>query len=206
MPPRYKGRKYKRRGRRRLIARVNRLSRRIGVKERKFIDTQIVNTAIITTGTITQLSNIAQGLTEFTRVGNKITVTGILLKYLQNANISTNTRVMLVQDKQTNGAIYVNTDLLEDASAQDIILSPRNSDFKRRFRVVYDRTHPFDVNARATHVVSKFFKMNIPLRYDTNVGDITDLQSSSFSLFVCTETAGAAVVNTVFVRLFFTDS
>ncbi len=200
---RYRRKRYPRRG---LARKVNRLTKSVGMKERKFIDTQIVNTAMANTGTITQLTNIAQGLTDVTRIGNKITIVGLLLTYIQNSDISTNTRVMLVQDKQTNGAIYIAADLLQDATTQDIIVSPKNADFKRRFRVYLDKNHPFSVAGGATKFYKKFFKMNIPLRYDANVGDITDLQSSSLSLFVATETAGAAVVNTVFVRVYFIDS
>ncbi len=98
--------------RRTLTKKVNILAKKVGNKERKFIDTQIVNTAMSATGTITQLTNIQQGVTDATRLGNKITVVGVLLSYLQNSDITTNTRVMLVQDKQTNGAIYAAGDLL----------------------------------------------------------------------------------------------
>lgn len=113
---------------------------------------------------------------------------------------------MLVQDKQTNGAIYAAADLLQDASTQDIIVSPKNADMNRRFRVFLDKNHPFSVNASGTQFYRKFHKMNMPIRYDANVGDITDLQSNSLSLLIATETAGAGVVNTIFARVYYTDS
>ncbi len=208
MPYRRSYRRFRRRRmpRRNLTRKVNRLTKAVNMKERKFIDTQIINTAMSATGTITQLTNVAQGVTDVTRIGNKITVVGVLLSYLQNSDISTNTRVLLVQDKQTNGAIYASEDLFQDATAQDIIVSPKNADFKRRFRIYLDKNHSFSVAGVGTKYFKKFFKMNIPMRYDANVGDITDIQSSSLSLFVCTETAGAAVVNTVFCRIYYIDS
>ncbi len=206
MPP-YK-RRYRRRYKRKpgLTRKVNRIAKSVVMKERKFVDTQIVNTAMAATGTITQLTNLAQGLTDVTRIGNKVTVVGVYLSYMQNSNITTNTRVLLVQDKQTNGAIYTAGDLLQDATAQDIIVSPKNADFNRRFRCFIDKNYSFSVNCAGTRFYKKFIKMNIPMRYDANVGDITDLQSSSLSLFVATETAGAAVVNTVFCRVYYIDS
>lgn len=200
---RFRKRRVPRRG---LARKVNRLVKSVNMKERKFIDTQIINTAMASTGTITQLTNLVQGVTDSTRIGNKITVVGCLLTYIIDANITTNIRVMLVQDKQTNGAIYTNADLLHDATAQDIIVSPKNADFKRRFHVYHDKNYSYSVAGVATKFYKKFFKMNVPMRFDANAGDITDLQSSSLSWFVATETAGAAVVNTLFCRVYYIDS
>ncbi len=194
---------YPRRG---LAKKVNRLSKAVNMKERKFIDTQIVNTAMAATGTITQLTNLVQGVTDSTRIGNKITVVGCLLTYIIDANITTNIRVLLVQDKQTNGAIYLNSDLFQDETAQDIIVSPKNADFKRRFKVYHDKNYSYSVAGVATKFYKKFFKMNIPMRFDANNGDITDIQSNSLSWFVATETAGAGVVNTLFCRVYYIDS
>ncbi len=201
---RYRLRRFKRKPG--LVRKVNRIAKSVAMKERKFIDTQIINTAMANTGTITQLSNLVQGLTDSTRIGNKITIVGCYLCYMQNSDITTNTRVLLVQDKQTNGAIYLNSDLLQDATAQDIVVSPKNADFKRRFRCYIDKNYSFSVNGAGTRFYKKFIKMNIPMRFDTNVGDITDVQSSSLSLFVVTETVGAGVVNTVFCRVYYIDS
>ncbi len=196
----------RRRYKKTLTKKVAVLAKKVGNKEAKFIDTQIVNTAMAATGTITQLTNIGQGGSAFDRVGNKITVIGVLLTYIQNSDISTNTRVLLVHDKQTNGAIYTAAELLQDASAQDIIVSPKYIDFKRRFKCISDKNYSFSVNGSNTRFFKRFYKVNIPLRYDANAGDITDLQSSSLSLLVATETAGAAVVNTIYVRVYFSDS
>lgn len=202
---RRKRRPYKTRSRG-LVRKVNRLQRTVGNKEHKFLDTTLDSVALVTTGTITQLSNLAQGLTDATRIGNKITVRGILLKYISDANVTTNSRYMLVQDKQTNGVIYANTDLLQSAAARLIIVSPRNADFKRRFKVWYDKTHSFSVAGSGSRYVTHFSKMNVPCRYDTNAGDITDVQTNSFSLMTMTETAGAAVIQHVFIRIYYTDS
>ncbi len=208
--PRYKGKAAYRKKmgfkRKTLTQKVAKLQRSVSSKERKFIDTQIVNTAMSATLTITQLTNLVQGVTDATRIGNQITVVGCLMRYIMNSNISTQIRVMLVQDRQTNGVIYANSDLLQDATSQDLIVSPYNADFKRRFKIHYDRSHPFDVNGQSTHFVSKYFAMNIPIRYDANAGDITDIQSSSLSFCAAAETAGAGVVNTFFIRIYYTDT
>lgn len=57
--------------RRNLSKKVANLSKKVGNKERKFIDTQIINTAMANVGTITQLTNIVQGVTDATRLGRR---------------------------------------------------------------------------------------------------------------------------------------
>ncbi len=204
--PFFRRRRHRRRRKVGLARKVNRIAKTVASKERKFIDTQILNTAMSATGTITQLTNLTIGNTDTTRIGSKVTVVGVLLTYLQNSDITTNTRVMLVQDKQTNGAVYIPADVLQDVTAQDMIVSPRNSDNKRRFRVWLDKNHSFSVAGTGTRYFKKFYKMNLPIRYDSNAGTIADLTSNSLSLLISTETAGAGVVNTVFARIFYTDS
>lgn len=206
--PRYKSKGAYRNGKKKtLTQKVARLSRVVNNKERKFIDTQLKDVAVANTMTITQLTNLVQGVTDSTRIGNQITVVGCLMRYIMAADISTQIRVMLVEDKQTNGAIYLVGDLLQDGSTGgDNIVSPYNADFKRRFKVHYDRNHQFDINSRATVFVSKYFKLNIPIRYDTNAGTIADIQSSSLTFSATAELPAANVTHTIFLRVYYTDS
>ncbi len=73
--PRHKQRRQRRK--KTLTQKVAKLQKAVSSKERKFIDSSEQNNAAGTTPTIKQLSNLAQGLTDNTRIGNKITVTGI---------------------------------------------------------------------------------------------------------------------------------
>ncbi len=108
--------------------------------EFKFLDTEGTVVAIpIGVGTITQLTNIAQGDTSSTRTGDSIKLTSLSMK----ANISMNTSsvithcaIFLVEDKQTNSAIYITAQLLSNATDQDSIVSALNLDNKYRFRVI----------------------------------------------------------------------
>ncbi len=184
-----------------LAKRVSRLEK---AREFKIIDTQLSSNAQNSTPKITQLTNLIQGLTDSTRIGNKITITGIQLRYTVNDTITNEYRIMLVLDKQTNGVIYVSGDLLEDITAQDNIVSPVNRDNKKRFRVFYDKVHLMSVAGVANGQGRKFIKVNIPVMYDSTAGDITDLTSSSLSLLTVAHTA--SVAQTVFVRIFYTDS
>lgn len=206
MPPlRFKGFPARRRRRKKTLAnKVAKLQRTVGNPERKFIDTQLTSSSITSTPVITQLCNMAQGLTENTRVGSKVVVSGIQLKYFITQSTTKHFRLMVVQDKQTNGAIYVAGDLLADATGGDAIVSPVNRDNKNRFKVVYDKMDSVSVAGPASAMRSTFIKLNTPLRYDGNAGDITDLTSSSYSVMAISDASSTAL--TIFVRLFFIDA
>ena len=111
---------------------------------------------------------------------------------------------MVIHDKQTNGAAYADSDILADDSAVDNIVSPRNRDNLHRFDVLYDRVHPISLTGMDQAYVSKFIKLNIPVRYDGNAGTIADLASSSLSVFNMSRISASEL--TMFFRVFYTDS
>ncbi len=170
-------------------------------REYKFIDQQLQ----VTSGaslTITKLTNLAQGDTETTRTGSKIVITGILFKALLTDTASSNTRLMIVLDKQTNQAIYTEGDLIHDVTANDIIVSPINHNNRHRFKLLLDRVYPIDINKDT--VIRRFYKVNIPILYDANVGSIADLTSNSLSFAQANDGGTGGLV--LFMRLYFTDS
>lgn len=88
--------------------------------ERKFKNTVVDDAAIAATLTINNLTVIAEGNGESERVGRKLTVTKISVLYSMQlpgsttaAASSDTVRCMLIQDKQTNGAQFVATDLID---------------------------------------------------------------------------------------------
>lgn len=206
MVNRFASRHKQRRQRRKktLAGKVAKLQRTVGNPERKFIDTQLTSQAITSVVTLSQLSNMAQGMTENTRIGSKVVVTGIQLKYFISQSTTKHFRFMIVQDKQTNGAIYAAGDLLADATAGDAIVSPANRDNKNRFRVHYDQMDSISIAGKASAMHSRFVKLNVPLRYDGNAGDITDLSSSSFTALLVSDASSTAL--TMHIRLWFIDT
>lgn len=189
-----------------LTKKVAVLSKKVGNKERKFLDTQLNNIALTTAPIVTELTNVAQGNSDATRLGSKITIVGIELNYLVQSAISNSMRILIVQNRQSNGATINSAELYQDNSAGDNIVSPWHKDFKRKFTVKYDKVHLFSSTGNAFSTAKKYIKCNIPIRYDGNVGDITDVQSNSLSYVTSVDIADATAVNTVFVRLWFTDS
>lgn len=159
---------------------------------------------------IVQLSNLQIGDTTNTRDGSQVKMVGIDLNYLIQINLSgvlTNVRIMLVQDKQTNQAVYLNTDLLANVTAGVGIVTPRNLDNLHRFRVLYDRTHSLH-DAQTTLVVRKYIKKDILLRYDatSDPAVIANMTQNSISLVQFTNVGSNHPLITSFMRMRFIDN
>lgn len=183
--------------------------RRLLNVEIKNHDVQQVGVALSNTMVITQLSNIAQGGTTNTRDGAQCKMLGIDFNYLLTISANASrpaVRIMLVLDKQTNQAIYTIADLIEDVSASDNIVSPRNLDNKHRFTILYDRTHVLGLQGNTNIVVRKYIKKDILLRYDASTPSIADLTQNSLSLVQVTNDAAEPPTITSFMRIRFVDN
>ncbi len=185
------------------------IKRLINVEVKNF-DVQLTGTAITDTPLITQLSNIPQGDGVSARDGAQCKMIGLELSFALNQSTSsaggTQIRVMLVQDKQTNQAIYTAADLLEDVTQSDALVSPRNLDNMRRFSVLLDRTWVLNI-AGVTNILYKhYFKKDVLLRFDASTPSIADLTQNSMSLLL----VGNEVTNdptiTLFARLRYVDN
>jgi len=115
-------------------------------------------------GTLTLLNDIAQGLTESTRVGDEIYATSIQFRVIMTAGSSAtvttsanSTRIIVFWDQQANAAAPTVTDLL-DTTAGSAIIAPYNDDYQKRFKVIYDRT--FSINSQ--YVYSRNWTAKLP--------------------------------------------
>lgn len=177
--------------------------------EYKFHDVKVTSAAQATSPTPIQLVNIAIGDSGSQRDGNQLKAVGIYLKYLWTIDASaTNTqvRVLLVHDKQTNGAIFTGADVLADVSAIDNIISPYNLDNKYRFRILYDRVHQMNNGGNQSVTAKKFIKLNEKLRYDNAAAAISSLTSSSYSLLIMSSESSNYPLITLHSRLRFVDN
>lgn len=178
--------------------------------EYKLIDTLHSSVLMTVAPIITPLTNIVQGDSNVTRDGSNLKIVSIAWNYFIHMNssaTSTMTRVLLVHDKQTNQALFTGTDLLTDVSISDGINSFRNLDNSQRFHVLYDRRHAHSVAGNSRTTKGSFHKqVQYKIRYDANVGDITDLTMSSLSLvFFSNESTVTPTFNS-FIRLRFIDN
>ncbi len=152
--------------------------------EQKFNDTLVAST-IGTTMTIDQLTNLSVGDTSSTRDGDQVKFMSIDLNYHIVINASataSEVRVILIEDKQTNGVIFTSAMLLEDDSANDALVSPLNLDNKFRFNILYDRNHQVSISGAQRVHIKKFFTVQKKVRYSLAAGNLTDIRSSSYAL------------------------
>ncbi len=174
------------------LAMVKSVKRLINVEVKNF-DTQLTNTAVTDAIGITQLTNIPQGDTRSTRDGAQCKMIGLELNFAISMHASafnTQFRLIVVLDKQTNQAVYLAADLLDDITPFDSIISPRNLDNMKRFAVLYDRTFAFHVGGTNSFIVRKYIKKEVLLRYDASTSTIADLTQNSLSILtVATEPA-----------------
>ncbi len=183
--------------------------------EMKVLQTSGTATAIPDgAGATVQISNIATGDTSILREGNMILIKKIEIDIMLKLNASASSsqvRVILVRDKQANGAVIPVNDFLEVVTNFLSLLSPRDHNFLQRFTVLYDKVHVLNrpgvaaiaSNTRHIHIRKK---QNIKIRYDGVVGDITDIQTNSYALvFISNEPTNEPTFDH-FVRLSFIDN
>ncbi len=191
-----------------------------GDKELKFFDTVVDDAIIAPTMSIFNLSVIPQGNGESERVGRKITIkkihmTGIVTLTSPSSGVQTSDCLicMLVQDKQTNGAQFIATDLLD----LDGFRSFRNLANSQRFRVLYKCQYGMRVQGATRidegqiifgediRIVSIIRVVNIPIEYDNSATDgrITSVRTNN--IYWVTQSNEGILTSLISCRLRFED-
>ncbi len=192
---------------------------RTAVTELKFHDLDVNDAVVAAAGTIAQVSclTIAQGTTESTRIGRKVTVRSINWRFsieLPSANSASSTsevvRVILYQDKQTNGATATVAGILETDDFQSF----NNLANKSRFRTLMDRTYDLviptitDLAGPTTNTGefilsdSLFKKVNIPIEYDNSftTGVIGTMRSNNIGVLLLSKSGLAGFESKMRIR------
>ncbi len=114
---------------------------------------------------------------------------------------------MLVKDKQTNGVQYTLDQFLQTPTFPQNLHSPYNLDNKYRFQVLIDKIYNMGENWKSLISIKWFKKLTGSLRYEGNLGDITDLSSVSYSIvFIGSNAAPDDITISSYNRLRFYDS
>jgi hypothetical protein len=115
-------------------------------------------------------------------------------------------RIVVVQDKQTNGAALAITDVFNAVQVNSL----QNIYNAERFRILYDTR--FMLNAYGEPISQRVVNFEIPLNvlttYNTgNAGTVADINTNSLYLLVFGNVGAGATASTVTgnVRLSFTD-
>ncbi len=181
-------------------------------------------TADLSGGVIVNTSSInliPQNVTEKGRVGRKCTIKSINWRGNLNQTLiaaaalrdDSEVRLMVVLDKQCNGAAPTVTGVLETGD----IHSFNNLANKGRFRTLSDQTFRLSANSAAGNgtandapaVVMPFswFKnCNIPIEFDAATGAITEIRSNNLFILMIASVAGSVISLDSKIRLRFTDS
>ncbi len=196
-----------------LAHQVYKLKRLINV-EQKFFDVTSAATNIVDgIGTIVQLTNIPQGDTDETRDGAQVKLSSWSFKAFitvspsipVDGNVVT---VLLVEDKQTNQAIYTTATLLQNTGNILSPISSLNLDNKFRFKV--HKRWIFQINSSSgPRKILKFYKKfnnKMFLRFDASTPAIADLTTKSLSLLFIGTAATNVPQITFFNRLRYIDN
>lgn len=186
-----------------------------GSMEKKYKDTNVEELGDLTNGEITgSLNIIPQGTTDITRIGNKITVTNINVRFGVGqddmaANPSSlllqagNLRVIMYLDKQANGAYAEPTDILTISGGAGVttINRFRNMDQVDRFVILKDKIYKAPINtgfingstSAATNTGVNWYNINktcsIPIHFSSTTGAITEMKSNNIGLLVISDNA-----------------
>lgn len=187
-----------------LTKQVAGLARMINTED-KYIDLTTSST-VSSTGTVFALNGVAQGLTDITRIGNKIRGKDVLCRGVFAINASaTNTliRAILFCDKQYNGADPAVSDVLGSAS----VLAPLNRDNTERFVILKDQLISLVVSQDNAQKTTKWYK-TIPWHMYYSGTDATDasLQTNALCILLLSNEATNVPSFSIISRVKFYDN
>lgn len=142
-------------------------------------------------GSINLLNGMTQGDGPNNRTGTSIKMKSYEIKYgLQNnaTAINTQCRVLLVLDKQSNGAAPVLTDILQTNSPY----SPRNLNNRKRFKILMDKRYSLSTagpNNTNDSTYMKNVETHVQFFSTSNLGTIADISSNALYLVHCSDQA-----------------
>lgn len=118
--------------------------------------------------------NMPQNTSESGRIGRKITIKGYFMRILINSIIRSDwgCRVVLVMDKQTNGAAMSDTDLFVTGpgGVNPEVLSFMNLANKDRFRIIHDEY------VRVPATAAQVAQVGAPAAGDPNASNTTEIR------------------------------
>jgi len=170
------------------------------------VETKFSNSSTTITSTTTPQSletgirpwKIVQGVTDLTRLGDKVVITGIKIELFLTATVGQVVHLALVQNKQCGGAVTNPSEVFNDTtgvlSAQEAFhLGLRNDDFLTKYAVLSSKHQVFDLGTGYNKRIVIEWKGRMEVKYDATAGAITDLTSNNFSLLYGSQGSTATV-------------
>lgn len=120
-------------------------------QEEKYFQFGFVPASALSTGTVVPISQVTQGNTAYTRIGDRIHPKRLLVKYSVVASANTvlasadqydNVRVILLRwHDDSTPALPVLADILTNATNTDYTIANYNRDQAPRYKILYDVVH-----------------------------------------------------------------
>lgn len=160
---------------------------RIRGVEKKYIDTTATVTTLLTTPTITLLNSSQTGTDYTNRIGREIKMSSNYLRWNGTASGNGHLRVMIVYDKQPNGAFPNLSDIIITGLA-NYTLSPNNLNNKDRFISVSDKVYTFNTANTPNMFVKKYKKLATNTTYSNTTTGIGSLATGALYLVLMAST------------------
>jgi len=188
---------------------LNEIRKLINIEE-KFCDATGTNVSTSSTGVMNPVSELAQGLTSATRVGDSIRIQHIEVcgRILANPDAgSTSVRVMIVRDLDGYGTAPTPADVLESTATAYAPFAPKKFNKRERFSVLFDEL--FTVQGTDNGIASAVFSYSSPhkghvLYLGTTAATASDGKGSVYVVLISDEASNPAHV-TYFSRITYTD-
>lgn len=171
----------------------------LGMGELKAVDTALGATAIDSASGVLLINGIGRGDDINQRNGREIVMKSVEVNFTLQVTPATGTaqvhRVVIVYDRQTNGTALTAADVY---GAGPTILSVRNLENRKRFKVLMDRT--YNLGAAVVQTVgahnfirdSFYRKLNHPVTFNSgNAGTVADITTGSmYVVYIGSNAAG----------------
>lgn len=164
-----------------------------GIERKNIDDTAPKITTGVTTWTINTLNDCAQGTTATTRIGRKILMKSINIQGVVATSTGNTARILIVYDKQPNGAVPLATDVL----TSNTLMAMQNLDNRDRFIILAD-IFPYDQEENIANPSAssgfgwkRYIKCNLETIYNGTLGTIADITTGS--LLIMTNINGATI-------------
>lgn len=197
----------------------------IRMEELKHVDTIISSIAAASDPGVAQtilLNGLSQGNSNLTRVGDEVMYTSIQVKGFVNSDTDMITlgavvRMIVFWDKSPNGVAPTAANLLDNSVITTYVNAPYNSDYYKRFKILYDRRLALNPQVLLTAATTE--PLSVPFDFRKgfnrqsnyglgNAGTIADItRGACYILLLSNYAAASASVPTVQagVRLIFKE-
>lgn len=157
---------------------------------------QIPPVTVTYTGGVTPLTNLAEGLDSYERIGKQITLKGMLYDdcaVINGTGASSMVRTIIFIDKScVGGATPAASDVLQFVGALDAVNSPYNASNRARFKILHDKVSVLNIGVTLASHTKKYIRLGHK-QYYTGVGSGAFDKGTVFLLIVSDVTGGTNI-------------